>query len=147
MTGIQKPTERPLPIEPHESWLALDNESIGYQFGAWFIKFAFDQSGFNLAQECRQKSVDQIWTEYRDKDEFVKPLLRNLPKIARELDAFGVDAVTLQKAAEFYTKGKLVRAGSLIRESLERRVELDQAKRDAIPYHQRQTQYSKRQSQ
>jgi len=133
-----------LPIGPHKSWLGLDDEGIVYQFGEWFIFFVFDAVGINYAKECRQKSADQIWIEYRDKDEFVKPLLRNLGKIARELYASDSESVNLKQiAVVLFTKGKLERAADLIREFIEKRVKRDRLERAALPYNQRQKQDSK----
>ncbi len=133
MSNTREPIEKQLPMQPHESWLALDDESIGYHFGAWFTKRVFDEAGLDLAEECRQKSVDQIYAEY-------DTLFRDLPKIALDLDEHDVEGVTLEKAAEFVTKGDPVSAGVLIREFLEGRVALSRAEDDANTGRRRQKQ-------
>ena len=137
MSDTQEPTESQLPMQPHESWLALDDKSIGYHFGAWFTKRVFDEAGLNLAEECRQKSVDQIYAEYH-------ALFRDLPRIALDLDEHDVEGVTLEKAAEFCTKGDPVSAGVLIREFLEGRVALSEAEDEAATGRRRQSQFAQR---
>ena len=120
MSDSRQATEIPLPMEPHESWLSLDDQSIGLHFWAWFTEFVFDKAEIDLGDECRQKSVEQILADH-------DALLRDLPRIALDLDQNDVEGAILEKAAKFCVRCELIDAGVLIREFIERRIELSRA--------------------
>ena len=103
-----------LPIEPHPSWLKLDDEDIGTHFWAWFIMFVFDRTNVNLADECKQKDVEQVLSDNGS-------LLRDLPRIALDLDQDDEEGVILEKAAKLCVRCELSRAGKLIRNFIETR--------------------------
>ena len=119
-----------LSLEPDKSWLSLDKERIIARFRAWFTVWSFYAVGFDFAQEFSKKSVDQIQTEYSDKDEFFKPILCNLPKISRELITSDIEGITIKDiAVSIYDKGEFDRAADFIHEFIEKRDELERLER------------------
>ena len=120
MPDTRQQTETPLPIEPHESWLRLDDRSIGVHFWAWFMNFVLGKGGVDLTEECEQKSWEQV---FEDNDE----LFRELPSAALDLDQDDPEGVLLQTAARFCANCELPRAGKLIRGFIEERGKLSRA--------------------
>ena len=118
---MQQPTNVPLPMEPHESWLQLDDRSIGVHYWAWFMNLALGRWGVDLGEECSRKSWEQVLTKHN-------ALFRDLPSAALDLDQDDVEGVLLEKAAKFCARGDITRAGRLIRGFIENRVDHSQAK-------------------
>ena len=128
---MRQQTETPLPIEPHESWLRLDDREIGLHYWAWFMYFVLGKWGVDLTEECEQKSWEQV---FEDHDE----LFRELPSAAFDLDQDDPEGVLLQTAAKFCGKCELPRAGKLIRGFIEEREDYNRAKSEVDAEHARQ---------
>jgi len=118
---IQHPIDAPLPLEPDTTWLMLDDTTIGLHFWAWFLSFVLGKWGIDLAKECRQNSLEQVYENHEE-------LFRKLPTVALDLDQDDVQGVLLQKAGKFCARGELARAGNLIREFIELREEHNREK-------------------
>jgi len=129
----QIPTNAQLPIEPHVSWLGLDDESIGMHFWAWFIHLVLGRWGIDLREECLQKPLDQVLADHG-------ALLDKIPSVALELDQDDPEGTLLEKAAKFCMRSELARAGVLIRGFIEERDERarDKAKNEAERARQRE---------
>ena len=121
MSDKQKQEAVPLPIEPHTSWLGLDDKTIGLRYWAWFITFVFEKWGVDLGEECSQKSYEQVLADHN-------VWLSILPDVALKLDQNDVEGVLLEKAAKLCVRNELSNAGGLVREFIENRADYEGTK-------------------
>ena len=110
----------PLPLEPHESWLALDDRSIAIHFWAWFMNLVLGRWGVDLKEEFKSRTWESVLEEHDE-------LFCALPRAAFDLDQDDPEGVLLQKAAKFCAEGELLRAGALVRGIIEERARLSKA--------------------
>ena len=137
MSGTREQTKIPLPLEPHESWLILDDATIGVHFAAWFLNFVLSGWGIDLAEEFSQKSWETLLADHPE-------LFHDALLAALDLNQDDLEGVHLEKAAKFCARGELARAGLLIRRFIEERIERGQLVDEANTGRRRQSKHAKR---
>jgi len=121
MSITPQQTKIPLPLEPHESWLILDDRTMGGHFAAWFLNFVLSGWGIDLAAEFSRNPWEKLLADHPEP--FHDALLA-----AFDLDQDDREGVLLQGAAKFCARGELARAGKLTRGFIEERADRNRDK-------------------